>query len=161
MGGGISMERGFHIFSSIKKKLNTCSFTETEVMVVGDCMSSMLWTRYWLDAQVYYVFGGVVFQDNKSAIILENNRNALISKNMKHINIRYYLVKNIIRKYELSVEWCSTGYTIGYFTTKPTQSSKFEIFRGQLIGVNEAQDLGPGNPKNIMKIQEVSISEVL
>ena len=28
-------------------------------------MRSILWTRYWLDAQGYYVFENILYQDNK------------------------------------------------------------------------------------------------
>ena len=31
--------------------------------------------------------------------------------------------------------------------TKPTQSAVFNIFRNHLMGVTEAQNLGPGKPK--------------
>ena len=38
------------------------------------------------------------------------------------------------------------------FHEKPTQGAVFKRFRDQLMGVAEAQDPGPGNPKNIVKI---------
>ena len=66
-------------------------------------MPAVLWTRYWLDAQGYYVFENIVYQDNKSAIILENNVKASSSKRKKHIKTRYYFVKDRIEKYKLSI----------------------------------------------------------
>ena len=63
-------------------------------------MPAILWTRYWLGAQGYYVFEKIVYQDNKSAILLENNNEASISKRIKHINIRCYFVTYCIKKYE-------------------------------------------------------------
>ena len=64
-------------------------------------MPAVLWTRYWLDTQIYNVFENIVYQDNKSAIILENNGKASRSKRTKHINIRYYFVTDHIEKYEI------------------------------------------------------------
>ena len=50
-------------------------------------------------------------------------------------------------KGELSVEWCPTRDTIGDFTAKPTQGVTLKRFRNQLMGVNEAQQPSPVNPK--------------
>ena len=82
------MGRVFPIFSLTKHKLNTRSFTETEVLEVGDCMPAVLWTRYWLNAQEYDVFNSIVYQGSESGIILENNRRASSRKCKNHINIR-------------------------------------------------------------------------
>ena len=42
-------------------------------VAVDDCMSLILWTRYFLEAQGYGVDDVIIYQDNKSAIILEQN----------------------------------------------------------------------------------------
>ena len=73
-----SMGRVFPIFSSTKQKVNTQSPTKIEVVSVDDCMPSVLWTRYWLDAQEDDVFENIVYQDNKSDIILGKNHKASI-----------------------------------------------------------------------------------
>ena len=49
------MGTGFPISSSMKQKLNTRSSTESEIIVVDDFMSSILWTRNFLNAQDYDV----------------------------------------------------------------------------------------------------------
>ena len=72
-------------------------------------MTGVLCTRYWLDAQEYDVFENIVYQDNKSAIILENNVKASSSKCTKHINHRHYFVTDRIEKDEISLEWCPTA----------------------------------------------------
>ena len=54
----------------MKQKLNIQNSTETEVMVVDDCISAVLLSIYLLDAQWYDAFEKIVFQGNKSAIIL-------------------------------------------------------------------------------------------
>ena len=108
-GGGLSMGIVFPIVSSIKHNLNTWSSTETGVVVADYCMPTVIWIRYWLDAQGYDVCEKILFQDNKSAIFLENNGKVSISKCTKPINIWYYFVTYRIGKCELSVEWFSTG----------------------------------------------------
>ena len=64
------------------------SSAETEIVAVDDCTPAVLWTRYWLDAQWYDVFDNIVYQYNKSAIILESTGKASIIKCTKRKNIR-------------------------------------------------------------------------
>ena len=80
-------------------------------------MPDVLWNKYWLDAQRYDVFENIVYEDNKSAILLENKGKASSSNRTKYINIRYYFLTDRIEKNELSLELCPTAYMIGYFMT--------------------------------------------
>jgi hypothetical protein len=150
-GGGLSMGRGFPIVTSTKQKLNTRSSTESEIVGVDDCMPAVLWTRYFLGAQGYGVHENIVFQDNKSAILMEKNGKASSSKRTKHINIRYFFVTDRISKNELTVEWCPTGDMIGDFMTKPNQGTLFTKFRDQIMGVVSAKDPGPGKVPKVPK----------
>ena len=70
------MRRVFSIVSSTIHKLDTKSFTETKIVAVDYCMSSLLRTRYLLGAEGYDVFENIVYQENKSDILLENNGKA-------------------------------------------------------------------------------------
>jgi hypothetical protein len=91
--GGLSLGRGFPIVSSTKQKLNTQrSSTKTEVMGADDFMPAICWTRYFMEAQGYKIQDNLLFQDNKSAILLEKNSKASSSTRMKHINIRYFFI---------------------------------------------------------------------
>jgi hypothetical protein len=49
-GGGMSLGRGFPIVSFTKKKLNTRSSTETEIVGVDDFMPAICWTHYFMKA---------------------------------------------------------------------------------------------------------------
>ena len=89
--GGLCMGRGYPISTSTKQKLNTCSSTKSEMIGVSNCMPSILWTRLFLEAQVFDVTNNIIYQDNKSAICLENNSKASSGKRTKHINMRFFL----------------------------------------------------------------------
>jgi hypothetical protein len=95
-------------------------------------------------AQGYGVKDTVLFQGNKSSILLEKNGNASSSKRTKHINILYFFITYQINKEEVSVVWCPAGDMIGDYVTKPLQGALFRKFRDQLIGVTPSRDLGPG-----------------
>ena len=92
-------------------------------------MTAVCWTRSFLEAQGYQVMENIVYQENKSSILLENNGKSSSIKRTKHINIRR------ISKKELNVEWFPTNEIIGYFLTKPTRGIIFKQFRYLIIGV--------------------------
>jgi hypothetical protein len=96
-GGGLAMGRGFPLSSLTQQKLNTRSSTESKVVGVDDLMPAILWTRNFWQAQGHGVNECIVYQDNKSAILLEKNGKASSSKQTKHINICYFFVTNRIR----------------------------------------------------------------
>ena len=85
------MGTGLPISSSTKQKLNTRTSTESEIVGVDDFMPSIIWTRNFLNAQDYDVTKKIIFQDNKSAILLEKNGKSSIRKRTKHIIIQYFL----------------------------------------------------------------------
>jgi hypothetical protein len=143
-GGGLSLERGFPIVSSTKQKLNTRSSTETDIVGADDFMQEICWTRYFMKAQGYGAKEKVLFQDNKSSIILEKSGKASSSKRTKHISIRYLFITDRVNKKEVSVIWCLIGYMIGNYATKPLQGALFRNFRDQIMGVTPARDPGPG-----------------
>jgi hypothetical protein len=111
-----------------------------------------------MEAQGYQVQDNILFQDNKSAILLEKNGKASSSKRTKHINIRYFFITDCINKGNVSLVWCPTGDMIGDFMTKPLQGALFQKFRDQIMGVVPAQDPGPG--KAITKIDELNTHTV-
>jgi hypothetical protein len=127
-GGGLSLGRGFTIVSYTTQKLNTRSFTETKMVGADDFMPEICWTRYFMKAQGYDVKDNVLFQDNKSSILLEKNGKASSSKRTKHINIRYFFITNIVSKEEVLVVWCPTGDMIGDYATKPLQGGSIPEF---------------------------------
>jgi hypothetical protein len=61
-------------------------------------MPMILWSRYFLLEQGFEVSENILFQDSKSAMLLEKNDRASSSKRTKHINVRYYFVTDRIAK---------------------------------------------------------------
>jgi hypothetical protein len=96
--GGLSLGRGFPIMSSTKQNLNTRISTETYIVGADDFMPAICWTQYFMKAQGYGVKDNVLFQDNKSSIILEKNGKASSSKRTKHIDIRYLFITDRVKK---------------------------------------------------------------
>ena len=89
----------------------------------------------------------ILYQDNKSSILLETNGTASSGKRTKHINIRYFFITDRVKKGDVSVGWCLTGDIIADYATKPLQGSLFKKFRDQSMGVIPA--IGPGPGRNL------------
>eukprot|EP00957_Ditylum_brightwellii_P029723 2247345-Ditylum_brightwellii.AAC.1 len=84
----------------VEKQINTRSSTETESVAVNDLTHMVLWTYYFLKDQGYDAGKSIIYQDNKSAILLEKNDKASSSNQTQHINSQYFFVKNRIEKGE-------------------------------------------------------------
>ena len=86
--------RGCPVSLSSKQKINSRSSTESELIVVNDCMDKVLWTRLFLKSQGIDIESTVVQQDNESAIRLENNGRWSAGKWSKVLNVRYYFISD-------------------------------------------------------------------
>ena len=117
-------------------------------------MPPICWTRSFLGAQGYCVDDNILYQDNKSSILLETNRKASSVKRTKHINICYFFITNRVKKGDVSVVCCLTGYMIADYVTKPLQGSLFKNFREQIMGVIRTIGQGPGK-KYVNKKEKV------
>ena len=136
-GAALTMGKGVPIGASLKQKINTKSSTEAELVGTDDVMGPIIWTNYFLEAQGYKSNDTIVYQDNKSAILLEKNGKGSSSKRTKHINIRYFFIKDRIDNKELKIEYCPTDEMLADFFSKPLQGAKFIEFRNTILGLSE------------------------
>ena len=82
----------------------------------------------------------LIYQDNKSAMFLEKNGKASISKRTKHINVRYFFVKDKIANGEVVLEHGPTEVMWADINTKPKQGRAWIIFRSMLMGIPKDYD---------------------
>ena len=134
-GGIMTLGKGAVIATSTKQKINTKSSTEAELVGVDDVVGRILWTNYFLEAQGYASSDTIIYQDNKSAILLEKNGNLSSSKRTKHINIRYFFITDRVANNEVKIEYCPTDEMVADFFTKPLQGSKFIEFRNKILNM--------------------------
>jgi hypothetical protein len=66
--------------SSNKQKVNTKSFTESEIVALHDKNGNIIWTRNFLEAQGYTITANIVYQDNMSTLSLAKNSRVSSSK---------------------------------------------------------------------------------
>jgi hypothetical protein len=119
---------------SRKQKLNTRSSTEAELVGVDDAMTMILWTRLFLQAQGCDVKENILYQDNKSTILLASNGKRSSTKRTRAINIRYFFVADQVEKGTLRIEYCPTKSMLADYMSKPLQGPLFQKFKDQLLG---------------------------
>ena len=81
----MSMGKGSTFNISRKHKLNTGSSTEAELVSIADVLGMMMWCKYFMEAQGYTIENNILYQDNKSTILLAKNGRMSAGKNSKHI----------------------------------------------------------------------------
>ena len=150
-GGTMSMGTGSIYSTSQKQKINTKSSTETEVVATDDVLPQVIWTMYFLTHQGYKC-EHIVMQDNESAIKLEENGQASSGKRTRHMNVRYFFIKDRIDSGEIKVEHCSTDLMRGDFFTKPLQGYKFRFFKALIMGheIPPKPIARPSSPRSVL-----------
>jgi hypothetical protein len=133
-GGCVSLGRGVIMPKSTKQKLNTKSSTEAELVGASDYIPSTIWAKNFLEAQGYDISENVFYQDNQSAMRLEKNGRASAGQKSRHINIRYFFIKDRILTDNVKIVYCPTELMLADFYTKPLQGSLFKKFRSVILG---------------------------
>ena len=133
----MTMGNGAVMSLSRKQKLNTRSSTEAELVAADDAAGLILWTKLFLEAQGYGVKQNILYQDNKSTILLEQNGKRSSGKRTRHLNIRCFFLTDQIEKGNMEVKFCPTDDMIGDFMSKPVQGEKYRSFRKDIMNLKQ------------------------
>ncbi len=68
----------------------------------------------------------IIKEDNKSTILLMKNGRLSSGKRTKHLDIRYFYVKDLIDRGVISVEHCNTNDMIADFLQSPSKGNAFK-----------------------------------
>lgn len=140
-GGSISFGTGAILSKSTKQKLNTKSSTEAELVGISEFLPTSIWTRMFMEAQGYPLSTNTLHQDNESTIKLAKNGRASAGKQSRHIDIRYFFVKDRIASENIDLVHCPTDQMLADFFTKPLQGSLFRKFRNVILGKTHVSTL--------------------
>ena len=116
------------------------SSTEGELVGINDVLPLILWARYFIEAHGYTVEQNILYQDNKSTILLANNGRWSGSKWTRHIKSRYFFIKDKVKSGEVSIEHKPTSEMWSYTLTKPKHGRGMRIDRAMLMGCDEDYD---------------------
>ena len=105
-GGVMSMGLGAIHCKSSSQKINTTSTTESELVGVSEYLPYDIWYILFYASQGYNIDLNILFQDNESAIKMEKNGRNSCTGNSRHIDIKYFWVKDMVDKKMIKVEYC-------------------------------------------------------
>jgi hypothetical protein len=109
---------------STKQKLVTKSSTEAELVALSDYASQAIWLRNFIIAQGYDVGPVILHQDNMSCMALIK-RGGPASERSRHIDIRYFWVKEKVDGKDAIVKHLPTDKMFVNVMTKPVQGQQF------------------------------------
>ena len=96
-GSMTTLGRGALSASSSAIDMNTKSACESEYIALSDHVTNAIFLRNFLVAQGYQMQPAKIMQDNQAAIRLAKNGFSSAART-RHINIRYFFVKNSDRR---------------------------------------------------------------
>jgi ribosomal protein S18 len=133
-GGAISLGTGAVMRKSSKQKLNTKSSMEAELVGASDYLPNTIWLKYFLEEQGYRIQENTFMQDNQSAMKLEMNGRKSCGQKSRHIDIRYFFIKDRFENDNIKVIYCPTEAMLADFFTKPLQGTLFKRLREVIMG---------------------------
>jgi len=71
-----------------------------------------------MEAQGYSLKDNVIYQDNKSAILMEINGRNSYTGNSRHINMKYFWIKDRVNNKELRIDYLPTHIMLVDYYTK-------------------------------------------
>ena len=127
------MGKGSIMNVSRNHKLNTGSSTEAELVSILDVLGMMMWCKYFMEAQGYTIEDNILYQDNKSTILLAKRERMSSGKHSKHIKNRFFLITNKVAQGDLKIKHKGTDKMCGDVNTKPTQGKIFRIMQAEFM----------------------------
>jgi transposase InsO family protein len=118
-------------WSSRKQSVVALSSTEAEFIAAAECCKELLFVRdliYEITKERLEVEMRV---DNQSAIWLM--KKGIMGRRSKHIDVKYYYLKEKIDENQISVKYCPTGSQLADILTKSLPAVKFEKCQKRLV----------------------------
>ena len=153
-GATMSLGKGSIYSSSGFQKLVSRSSTETETIAVYDTLPQLLWTTNFLKGQGYQIDDTILYQDNTSAILLETNGRQSSSKRTKHMNVRYFFIKEKVDSKEIKIAYCPTEDMLADFFTKPLTGKLFYKLRDLIMNIDPSSKYHSSAQRSVLSNQE-------
>ena len=137
----MSFGTGVLMPQSSKQKLNTKSTTESEISGGSDYIPRVIWSGLFLKHQGIILKSSDFNQDNQSSMTLIENGVRSCGPGSRHIDIRYFFMKNRLDTENINVVYCPTEEMLADFYTKPLQGKLFRMFRDVVMGAKHISTL--------------------
>jgi hypothetical protein len=120
--------------TTTKQKLVAKSSSESELIASSDGVSQLISINNYLLSRNYKLKELTLLQDNLStqSVIKNGLRSA---KRMRHLNIRYFFIKQYTEEHGIKVEYVKTSDMVADLLTKPLQGEQFIRLRNKILGL--------------------------
>ncbi|XP_075162979.1 uncharacterized protein LOC142235602 [Haematobia irritans] len=119
-------------YSSRKQKIVTLSSTEAEFVSLADAAQELIWLRMLFQDIKIDVKDISIKEDNQCCLKLLDAEK--INPRTKHIDVKYYFVRELKQTKEIQFEYCPTDEMLVDMLTKPLQRVKLNKFK-TMIGL--------------------------
>jgi len=89
----------------------------------------IFWTKLFLEAQGYKIKHNVLYQDNKSTILLLDDGKSSSTKRTHVLIIHYFYLTDQIEKGNIEVHYCPTDKMVADYHSKPLQGKPFNFLQ--------------------------------
>lgn len=120
------------IWQSKKQTCTALSSTESEFVSLANVSKEILWLiKLFNDFQFKNITPVTVFEDNLPCInMLTNER---LNSKLKHVDVKYNFVKEMINDNIINVQYCPTNLNIADMFTKPLPKIPFINLRSKMM----------------------------
>ena len=103
-----------------------------------------------IESQGYILEENIIFQENRSSMLMKKNGEQSCGKETMHIDRWYFFIKDRIEKKKVIIEYCRIEEIIGYIFSKTLKGSLFNNFRNIIMKIEEWSQ-----PKNMQDYRSV------
>ena len=112
-----------------------------------------------MEAQYYLVEDVYLYQDYKSAILLETNEMRSVGKGSWHLKIKYFFITDNIKENELNIIHYQTEDMIVDFYTQPLHGSTFT--KVEIVYLESTQQICHYISRNIHNMFHLLVSDII
>ena len=94
-----------------------------------------MWYKYFMEAQGYTIENNLLYEDNKSVILLAKNGCLSAGKNSKHIKNICFLICDKIAQGDLQIIHKGAAEMWAILTQKPLEGQMFHLVRSTILGI--------------------------
>jgi hypothetical protein len=120
---------------SKKQKLVSRSSTESELIALNDGLPEVIWAKQFMESLGFKQDIITVFEDNQSSIILANKSRGTTITRTKHLQVRYFYVKQMIDQKLIQIEYLPTQEMMADILTKPMGGKLFFKLRDLILNI--------------------------
>lgn len=111
-----------------KQSIVAQSSCEAEFISIAEAANEIKWLRLLLEEMhIKFESATTIYEDNQGCIELV--RDGKFSHKTKHINTKYKMIRDIVKKEIIKCEYCPTEEMIADLLTKPLSATKHNYLR--------------------------------